>query len=195
DAGPGSLRQAIADSNAIQTDADTIVFRPGLTGTIVLTTGQLAVTGPVTIIGPGSGRLTIDGNGQSRIFQFDNGSDSLNHYDLSGVTVTRGVATGDQHGGGIEVASETLFLRDVVIANNFAKRLGGGLFLGGGFLLMDDCTVNGNISSGSGGGLFLGNGSTAFIRTSTISRNNTVGNSTGGGILYAGGPRLALEST
>src|SRR5262249_27702977 len=59
DAGPGSLRQAIADSNAIQTDADTIVFRPGLTGTIVLTTGQLAVTGPVTIIGPGSGRLTI----------------------------------------------------------------------------------------------------------------------------------------
>src|SRR5262249_13149269 len=41
DSGPGSLRQAIDDSNAIQTDADTIVFQPGLTGTIsLLTTPQ-----------------------------------------------------------------------------------------------------------------------------------------------------------
>jgi hypothetical protein len=195
DSGPGSLREAIGQANEISTDADTIVFQPGLTGTIVLTTGQLTVTGEVRIIGPGSGLLTIDGNGQSRIFQFDNGSSSLNHYDLSGVTLTRGVATGDQHGGGIEVASETLFLRDVVIANNFAQRLGGGLFLGpDGFLLMDDCTVNGNISSGSGGGLFLANFSTAFIRTSTISRNDTVGGSTGGGIFYGGGPGLAIEN-
>jgi hypothetical protein len=194
DAGPGSLRQAIADANAIQTDADTIVFRPGLAGTITLTTGQLTVSGPVTVLGPGSGLLTIDGDLRSRIFQFDNGSTSLNHYDLSGVTLTRGVATGDQHGGAIEAASETLFLRDVVIANNFAQRLGGGLFVApDGFLLMDDSTVNGNISSGSGGGLFPSQGSTAFIRTSTISRNDTVGGSTGGGIFYGGGPGLTIQ--
>src|SRR5262249_8254837 len=89
----------------------------------------------------------------------------------------------------------TLFLRDVVIANNFAQRFGGGLVLGGGFLLMDDCTVNGNISAGSGGGLFLGDGSTAFIRTSTISRNDTISGGFGGGILYAGGPGLTIETS
>jgi hypothetical protein len=196
DAGPGSLRQAIADANADPTSADTIVFQPGLTGTIVLTTGQLTVTGPVTIIGPGSGKLTISGNSQSRIFLFDNGSSSLNHYDLSGVTLTRGVTTGDQHGGAIEVASETLFLRDVVIANNFAQGIGGGLFVApDGFLLMDDCTVNGNISSGSGGGLCLAEFSTAIIRNSTISRNDAVGGSTGGGIFYGGGPGLTIENS
>jgi hypothetical protein len=196
DAGPGSLRQAIADSNAIQTDADTIVFQPGLTGNISLTTGQLNVTGPVTILGPGSGKLAISGNNQSRIFEFDNGSPSLSHYDLSGMTLTGGqVKTGIQHGGAIEVASETLFLRDVVIANNFASGEGGGLFVGhDGFLLMDDCTVNGNISAG-GGGLFLEGDSTASIRTSTISRNNAIGSSTGGGIFYGGGPGLAIENS
>jgi hypothetical protein len=34
-------------------DPDDIVFQAGLTGTITLTTGQLNVTRPVTITGPG----------------------------------------------------------------------------------------------------------------------------------------------
>jgi hypothetical protein len=196
DAGSGSLRQAIALANQNPADGDTIVFQPGLRGTITLTTGQLTVTGPVAIIGPGSGLLAIDGNHQSRIFELDNGSTSLSNYDLSGLTLTHGqVNAGIQHGGAIEVASETLILRDVVLADNSASGLGGGLFLGSNsFLLMDDCTVNHNTSAGSGGGLFLSDSSAVFIRTSTISDNRAVGGSTGGGIFYGGGTGLAIEN-
>src|SRR5262249_40554874 len=60
--GVTSLREAINASNANPSDADTIVFQPGLTGAINLSTtnpskGQLFVTGPVNILGPGSGLL------------------------------------------------------------------------------------------------------------------------------------------
>jgi hypothetical protein len=199
DSGPGSLRDAIAAANADPSAADTIVFAPGLTGTITLTSGQLTVTGPVTITGPGSGKLTIDGNHQSRILQLDNGSTSLSHYDLSGLTLTHGQVNLNtdgqpEPGGAIEAASESLTLRDMVIADNFAGGEGGGIFLGlDGFLLMDDCTVNHNTCGGSGGGLFLEGGSGAFIRTSTISENAAVTSSTGGGIFYGGGPGMTIQ--
>jgi hypothetical protein len=196
DAGPGSLREAIGQANEIPNDADTIVFQSGLTGTIVLTTGQLAATGPVSILGPGSGLLTIDGNHQSRIFELDNGSPTLGRYELSGLTLTRGQANnGVQHGGAIEVASETLILRDVVIANNFASGVGGGIFVGpDSLLLMDDCTVDHNTAA-TGAGLSFFDGSAAFIRTSTISGNSAVGGSAGGGIFYGRGPGLAIENS
>ena len=51
DAGPGSLRQAVLDANA-SAGADVIDF--GVTGTIVLTTGELVITESVAINGPGS---------------------------------------------------------------------------------------------------------------------------------------------
>src|SRR5262249_5504996 len=179
-AGTGRLRQAIIDANADPTTADTIVFQPGLRGTILLTSGQLIVTGSVGITGPGSGLLDIDANGPFRIFQF--GTGTVQQYALSGVTLLGGQAkTGSETLGGAikfapEGAAETLELRDVVIANNFAQGLGGGLFVGpDGILLMDDCTVNNNTSIGSGGGLFLAADSAAFIRTSTISNNRAAG--------------------
>jgi hypothetical protein len=186
DAGPGSLRQAIIDANA-DPSGDTIVFQPGLRGTILLTSGQLIVTGSVAITGPGSGLLDITVNGPFRLFQL--GTGTVQHYELSGVTLLGGLAnTGsDTLGGAIkfapEGASETLALRDVVIANNVAQGLGGGLFVGpDGILLMDDCTVDHNTSGGSGGGLFFADGSAGFIRTSTISDNSVGGGSTGTGI-------------
>jgi hypothetical protein len=39
-----------------------------LSGTIVLTQGLIQITGPLAIVGPGAGILTIDGNAQNRIF-------------------------------------------------------------------------------------------------------------------------------
>jgi hypothetical protein len=198
DSGVGSLRQAIIDANADTTTGDTIDFQPGLRGSIILS-AQLTVTGSVSIIGPGSGLLDIDANGPFRLFQF--GTGTVQHYELSGVTLLGGQAkTGsDTSGGALEFApegaSETLALRDVVITNNFAQGLGGGIFVGpDGILLMDDCTVNGNTGA-SGGGIFFGDGSAGFIRTSTISGNNSVGGSFGGGIFYGDGTGLAIENS
>jgi len=48
DAGAGSLRQQIATAS----DGDTIVFTNGLSGTITLTSGELAVNKNLTISGP-----------------------------------------------------------------------------------------------------------------------------------------------
>src|SRR5262249_49133648 len=68
DSGAGSLRQAVQNANA-SAGADVITFQDGLSGTITLTSGQLSVTGPVSIRGPGSEVLAVSGNHASRIFK------------------------------------------------------------------------------------------------------------------------------
>src|SRR5262245_43459047 len=68
DSGTDSLRDCISKANAAS-GTDTVNFKAGLTGTITLTTGEIAISsGPVVIDGPGSGSLTISGGGASRIF-------------------------------------------------------------------------------------------------------------------------------
>ena len=62
DTGPGSLRQALADAN----DGDTINF--AVTGTILVTNGELSVEKNVTISGPGLAILAVDANFMSRVF-------------------------------------------------------------------------------------------------------------------------------
>lgn len=52
DSGAGSLRKAVLDANAAPGN-DTIAFQSGLTGTIVLTSGEIAITDRVAINGPG----------------------------------------------------------------------------------------------------------------------------------------------
>src|SRR5262249_47440078 len=116
DAGPGSLRQALADADA--PGADTIVFQPGLSGTITLSR-QLFVNDSVTITGPGAGVLTISGNNHSRIFQIDNGTNASIDVTISGLTLTQG-NSGVLDGGAISVANEALTLRGVVITGNTA---------------------------------------------------------------------------
>jgi hypothetical protein len=61
DGGAGSLRQAIINANNAA-GADTIIFDStffSTTRTISLTTGELAITGSVTIQGPGANLLTV----------------------------------------------------------------------------------------------------------------------------------------
>ena len=67
DSGPGSLRDAVAQAN-LGAGPNTIVFAPGSSGPIVLTTGQIQISDALTIVGPGAADLTIDGNANNRIF-------------------------------------------------------------------------------------------------------------------------------
>ena len=67
DSGPGSLRQALLDSD----DGDVIGF--AVTGTIGLTSGELLVTKNITISGPGAENLAVNGNGQSTVFHIASG--------------------------------------------------------------------------------------------------------------------------
>jgi len=62
DSGPGSVRNALAVAN----DGDTI-DATGVSGTIVLTSGELQINHNVTINGPGAGNLAVNGNGTFRV--------------------------------------------------------------------------------------------------------------------------------
>src|SRR5262245_2397360 len=61
DGGNGSLRDAITQANT-NAGADTITFQSGLTGTIVLTGGELNIMDDLVIAGPGANKMTVSGN-------------------------------------------------------------------------------------------------------------------------------------
>jgi hypothetical protein len=197
DAGLGSLRQAIADANNLA-GPDVIVFQQGLTGTLTLSSGQLNVTGPVTITGPGSSALTVSGNNASRIFLVDDGSTAVQNVAMSGMTLTQGLAAGPLKGGAIQAANENLVLSDLVITDNTAQ-FGGGIAVGGqGRLTLLNSTVRTNHATiNKGGGLFLDVNSVTVIRNSTISGNTAAGDDGdgGGGILADRGSLLTIEGT
>src|SRR5262245_24326898 len=81
DSGPGSLRNTIA----VSVPADTVNFAAGLTGTLTLTSGQLAIASDLTILGPGQTNLTISGNLASRVFYIAGGT-----VNISGLTIADG---------------------------------------------------------------------------------------------------------
>jgi len=136
DNGAGSLRAAISSVGA----GETITFQPGLTGTITLTTGELAISRSMTITGPGPEQLTITGNNVSRVFHVT--SDST--VTLSGVTITGGKSGATASGGGVyNDHGCTLTLTDCVITANTADQHGGGIY-NGGALTMESCVVTDN---------------------------------------------------
>ncbi len=68
----------------LQYPGDIINF--SVTGTIILTTGQLFIPNNLTINGPGVNLLTIDGNANSRIFDIGPGAVVT----ITDMTVTNG---------------------------------------------------------------------------------------------------------
>jgi hypothetical protein len=176
--GPLSLREAIGDAN-LNAGADTINFDPHLSGTITLTLGQLQITDPVTITGPGAGVITISGNNASRIFFVDDRTTTVINVAISGLTLTHGNA-GTEAGGAIMMpGNETLGLSGMVITGNSTASFGGGVNISDGHLTLDDGTVSNNHANEGGGLSIFGDRTVALIRNSTISGNSA---GQGGGI-------------
>ncbi len=178
DAGAGSLRQAIADANAAA-GADDITFQAGLTGTITLTTGQLAITDSLLITGPGAANLSVSGNNASRVFYLYNSAAAID-VQLSGMTITGGNAA---TGAGVINFDENLTLDGVTISGNAATGDGGGLWADGFAmnLTIQNSTISGNTSGDDGGGIYIEDtGPSTLISSTTISGNTAVG--AGGGI-------------
>jgi hypothetical protein len=86
----GSLRDAIA----ITPSGGVVDFQPGLTGTIILITGELVIAKDLTISGPGASVITVSGNHASRVFNIA----ATFTVGMSGLTVADGAA---DNGGGI----------------------------------------------------------------------------------------------
>jgi len=188
DSGPGSLRDALAAAN----DGD-IIAATGISGTILLTSGELQITHAVTINGPGAGSLAVDGNGTFRVF--DNLTSGAS---ISGFSITNGSATGDFGGGIFNEGgnSATLRLSDCIVSGNSAD-FGGGIFNFNGALTVNNCTISGNGAAFSGGGIVSsasGAAATLTITNSTISDNSATANDGGGILSGAAGSVASIAS-
>jgi hypothetical protein len=131
DSGSGSLRDAIQRANA-DPGSNTITFDPAVTGTILLTSGEIQISGSLTITGPGAAALTIDANANSRIFsifQTDPACPALDGPDylvaISGLRLTN--ASHDEQRRRSDLHRHSLSLDSMQIDNSIAG-VGGGLF-------------------------------------------------------------------
>lgn len=181
DAGPGSLRQTIADA----TSGDMITFITN--GTIVLTTGELVLDKNLTLIGPSAANLVISGNLASRVFNIA----SNMTVSISGLTVRDGSAPSD--GGGIYNSGNLALTNCVITANAAGGNGWGGGIYSSGPLTLAVCGVSNNaagtatttvpsgptyISGGNGGGIYCAGPLT--LANCTISANSA-GNGFGPG--------------
>lgn len=168
-----SLRAALAAANA----GDEIQF--SVTGTIVLSQGELVVDTDVTITGPGANSLALDGNLASRVLRVNSGVTAT----ISGLTIQNGVSRG---GGGIlNEESATLAVTDSTLSGNSAFFNGGGIVNGFfGTVTLTNSTLSGNIAGPGGNSAFFGGGGIFNAGTMTVTNSTLSGNiaGTGGGI-------------
>jgi predicted outer membrane repeat protein len=192
DSGAGSLRQAIEDANGAA-GADTILFQAGLTGTIVLTTGQLSITDSVDLQGPGAAALAVSGNNASRVFYLYNNA-ALIDVTLSGLTITGGNAS---IGAGIVDFDENLTLDQVTVTGNSASGDGGGLWADG-FnmtLTIRDSTISGNTSGDDGGGIYVEDTGAPLLIQRTVITGNDAADDGGGVYLYDPDDDVTIEDS
>ena len=176
DSGAGSLRQAVLDANALTGD-DTITFQSGLSGTILLTGGELAITGNLTVNGPGANILAISANHTSRIINTT--FPTIGTVTLSGLRFKDGNAAS---GGAIYNYLCNLTVTNSTLSGNSASGGGGGIHSISN-LTVTNSTLSGNSATDHGGGIY-NDGGTLIITNSTLSGNSAVLN--GGGIANYG---------
>ncbi|MDB5387490.1 MAG: hypothetical protein JWM11_3136 [Planctomycetaceae bacterium] len=187
DSGTGSLRDAIAQASG-DNDGHTIIFASNLAGsTIKLTSGELDITGAMTITGLGANQLTIDGgwdgvagdNVGSQIFnisQYFNGNVAI-----TGLTLTHG----NSNGRGAIVNGGHLTLDHDTITNS----QGGGISSGN-TLVSSNNIISGNTVNGDGGGVV--NDGIWTSTNDTISANTATD---GGGVYCRYGTWMSTNDT
>ena len=170
-----SLRDAIAAAPY----GATISFARGLTGTIVLTNGEIQITKSMTIKGPGakSSQITISGNKVFTIFS----TKALVVLDISGLTFADANAN-----GAISSVLGILHITDCTFQNN----VGGAVSSDTGYLVVQRSTFV-NTSEGSQAAIQTLRG-TATIVDSTFYNNNE---DSGAAILNSSGAMLIVNST
>jgi hypothetical protein len=216
--GPGQLRRLINDANPgdlILVPACTIALT-GSSGDDANDTGDLDITKNLTIQGTGAttvitrdpgladrlvhvqagvivtlSDLTINGGGGAPV----NGAGILNQGELhlAGVTVSAG--TGQDGGGLYNDPGATLVLTDSTVQGNHASGGNGGGIYNKGTVSLTRTGVVQNDSTFAGAGISNWGG-TLTLTDSTVSGNQTSGQTTGGGIAsYTGGSVTITGST
>jgi hypothetical protein len=145
DSGAGSLRRAIAISNAVE-GPDEIDFEEGLEGTITQNLGTIFIQDDLTINGPGGGRITIDANGNSDVFAVTDFDVEKNRIvNINGLRFINGNALED----GAIVNYEILTVDSCEFINGNAS-LGGGAIGNRNILTVDSCLFDTNFAPDGG---------------------------------------------
>jgi hypothetical protein len=184
DSGTGSLRAALAAANS----GDTIVFSPGLTGTITLAS-TLMINQNVTIQGPGESSLTVSGANQVAVFVV---SSAVTNGSISGLTIANG-NTGGEPGGGIS-NNGVLTVTNSSFNDNSAGGNEGGAIDNSGTLVVSGSSFIGNSSSSgdTGVGGAINNSGVLTVEDSTFSANSS---NNGGAICNSDGTATISNST
>ncbi|MEA2959383.1 MAG: hypothetical protein QOJ58_5244, partial [Alphaproteobacteria bacterium] len=193
-----TLRAAIQETNGASTD-DSITFDPALNGgTITLDTALDAISGNLTITGPGATLLTVGRNPGAatkfRIFTINSGKT----VSISGLTIANGTLNPGSDGGGV-LNNGTLTLTGCNLYGNSTAlgQSGGGIYSDGPSLTLSNCNIGGtaagqpNSAITRGGGIFNNSG-TLTVTGGTISGN--IAGSTGGGGVYVAGGSASLTN-
>jgi hypothetical protein len=200
DSGTGSLRAAVqADSGGDPIDLSQLSCSQ-----ITLTSGAIHAAQNLTLLGPGSGLLTIDGNSNDRIFAEEAAGATLA---ISGMTLQNG--HGADVSGGCIYSSGPVVLDDAVVtgcsvvgqgASGAVYYVGGGLYVKGNFTATGSRIVGNEVYASTvsayGGGVFVVGG-IASIANSTISGNTARSRDAfaGGGGGWFRGPLYMQYST
>jgi len=180
DSGAGTLRQALASA----VPGETITFGSNLTGaTIYLTSGELAVTKPVTILGPTSGQLTIDAQFHSRVFDIT----AQGGVTIDNLTIAHGRSA---IGGGVYAESGTLTLQGDILAFDQAIQTNAGDSAMGGAVALGMAAKGLKASND----LFYGNLAWAADGQAGAFGGQTGGDGAGGAI-YTGPGTILLASS
>jgi hypothetical protein len=205
-----TLREAILAANSDTTTdlgqkgnfADTISFDFGHDGpqTIELTMGQLTIDSDLTIVGAGSGLLTIDASASDTLPDMANGTGSR-VFDIAlrptigwNVTLRHMTLTGgdsDGRGGAIQAAGH-LTLDDVSIVGNAATNHGGAIYTTHRLNVSDSDLVD-NHSQGSGGGIYVEGSNSLLLSNAHISGNTSAFD--GGGLFVDDSDFTIVHST
>lgn len=208
DAGPGSLRQAIASANA-SPGADTITF--GVSGAITLTTSLPTVTYGTELTMDGSGRsVTISGNHAVQVIRVDgsltlsnltiadgNGDYGGGIYNTGALTITNSVFTGNidatAGGGGVCNNAGRVTIANSVFSGNSSPS-GGAIWNFDGPLNVKGSTFSGNTSTGDfgGGGAIRNDNGTVNVANSTFFGNTAIGKDSSGGAIVSTGSTGSL---
>jgi hypothetical protein len=207
DAGPGSLRDAISQANAMTPTADTITFDPALfaagPGTISLISGLPIITDAVTITGPalvnGQPQLTIRRDPSVVLPMPVLAAHAPNSAGLSLSNLTIAGGNNGQSGGGVQIVGGSVTLTNVVVSGNSSTGYGGGIDDAGGVLTLLNCTVANNTGNRGGGGIHVSANGMLVMTGGVVSGNRLsltgTGNQAGGGISVGAGSTMVLSNT
>jgi autotransporter-associated beta strand protein len=205
DSGPGSLRDALTQSNNIPGTV-VIDFQPGLTGTISLTTAHLEIDHDDWIRGPGASQITVDGNLNFWCFGVDSQYKTGSFYvAIYGLTMTRGeqvLGLTDGRGGAISSRNSSpspdlLTVANCVIENS----VNSGIYAEDRLSVLN-CQILNNTGQGINGGhpyinnsTLAGNSLHGLNDGNVVLTNSTFANNGGDGVYMGGGDATVTNCT